>query len=331
MKSSSDNNNENSCPLEFSIKINKQEYVINEQVLGFITILLRDETPLTNIKLKLKQREFWNQAHNHFVKEKTILKTQIEINNYLTEHQEDNNKHNTQVKLSAGVYMFPFSFSIPEISLQTLEYSDNDIKTYIRTYMKFSFMNNSPYYCDYPINITREIPTEEKIEFITKKTDIYKWGMFSSGSINLTIKSDSLLYKIGSSAKVNIDIDNTSDLKIKNVKLSLYRKFSLYSGQGLVYTKKYKINTNTINIKCKAREKKNIEGTIIIDDCLLLEEKMQVINHNKDSYANITLLIPSISSQVLQCEYYIKVTAYSDDVVFKKSRPRCLLPIQVIY
>ena len=42
MKSSSDNNNEKSCPLEFSIKINKPEYVINEQVLGFITILLRE-------------------------------------------------------------------------------------------------------------------------------------------------------------------------------------------------------------------------------------------------------------------------------------------------
>ena len=72
MKSSSDNNNVKSCPLEYSIKINKPEYVINEQVLGFITILLRDETPLTNIKLKLKQREFWIQAHNHFVKEDDI-------------------------------------------------------------------------------------------------------------------------------------------------------------------------------------------------------------------------------------------------------------------
>ena len=88
----------------------------------------------------MKQREFWIQAHNHFVKEKTILKTQIEINNYLTEHKEENNDNNPQVKLSAGVYMFPFSCSIPEISLQTLEYSDNDIKTYIRTYMKFSFI-----------------------------------------------------------------------------------------------------------------------------------------------------------------------------------------------
>ena len=39
--------------------------------------------------------------------------------------------------------------------------------------------------------------------------------MFSSGSINLTIKSDSLIYKIGSSGKVNIDIDNSSDLNIK--------------------------------------------------------------------------------------------------------------------
>ena len=44
---------------------------------------------------------------------------------------------------------------------------------------------------------------------------------------------------------------------------------------------------------------------------------MQVINHNKDSYDNITLVVPSISSQVLQCGYYIKVTAYSDDVVLK--------------
>ena len=69
--------------------------------------------------------------------------------------------------------------------------------------------------------------------------------------------------------------------------LIIYLFFPLQTFQ-LVYTKKYKINTNTINIKCKAREKKNFEGTIVIDDCLILEEKMQVINHNKDSYANIT-------------------------------------------
>ena len=36
MKSSSDNNNEKSCPLEFSIKNYKPEYVINEQVLDLL-------------------------------------------------------------------------------------------------------------------------------------------------------------------------------------------------------------------------------------------------------------------------------------------------------
>ena len=332
MKRSSTKPEAKQSPIEFAINLNKSEYYQNDQIIGFVKLLLREERTITDIKLKFKQREYWNHPHEHFVKEKTINKQIIEVKKYIVEHSNENNPYSLGVKLTGGVYIFPFSLTIPNTCINTFEYSDDEIKTYVRSYIKFSFSDSSPYYCDYPIIIKTEMPKNDVPSSALSKTNIYKWGMFNSGIVKMRILSNKMIYKIGNIAHVKISIDNTeSDIMIISVKLSLYRKFSFFSAQGLTLEKKIKINSKIIEVSCKAREKAEIEGKIEVDDCGFLEETMNVINDRKDSVINVSFLLPSTTTKVVQCEYYIKATAYAEEVVFKKSRPRCLLPIQVLF
>ena len=320
--------------IKFAVKLNKEEYYHGEEVLGFIKIMLREEKTIYNIKLRFKQKEFWETSDNHVIREKTLYKQLIEINKYAVEHKNPNNVNNDTngIRLTAGEYMFPFSFEVPAICNNTIEYSDNDIKAYITSFLHFSFIDGSSYEFKYPIIIKSQIPRKIQSSMAVSNTEIYKWGMFKSGTIKLKMLTNKMSYKIGSIANVKVSLDNLeSQVNIKTMKLTLYRKFSLYSKQGLQLTKKIKVNSKTIEVACRAREKDEIKENMEIDDCLLMEEKMNVINDDKDSVVNVTFMLPSVKSQVLECEYYIKAKAYCEEVVFKNSKPKCYLPIQVFY
>ena len=244
MKRSSTKPEAKQSHIEFAINLNKSEYYQNDQIIGFVKLLLREERTITDIKLKFKQREYQKQSHEHFVKEKTINKQIIEVKKYIVEHSNENNPYSLGVKLTGGVYIFPFSLTIPNTCINTFEYSDDEIKTYVRSYIKFSFSDSSPYYCDYPIIIKTEMPKNDVPSSALSKTNIYKWGMFNSGIVKMRILSNKMIYKIGNIAHVKISIDNTeSDIMIISVKLSLYRKFSFFSAQGLTLEKKIKINS----------------------------------------------------------------------------------------
>lgn len=336
MKSNSLKDQGQSSPIRFAVKLNKEEYCHGEEVLGFIKIMIREEKNISDIKLRFKQKEFWETSDNHVVREKTLYKQLIEINKYAIEHRDPTNINNESygigMRLTAGEYMFPFSFEIPTLCYNTIEYSDNDIKTYITSFIHFSFIDGSPYQFTYPIIIKSTIPRKVQSSIAVSNTDIYKWGMFKSGTVKIKMNTNKMTYKVGSVANIKVSLDNIeSQVNIKTMKLTLYRKFSLYSKQGLQVIKKVKVNSKIIEVECRAGEKDEIKENIEIDDCLLMENNMNVINDDKDSVVNVTFLLPSVKSQVLECEYYIKAKAYCEEVVFKNSKPKCYLPIQVFY
>ena len=131
MKRSSTKPEAKQSPIEFAINLNKSEYYQNDQIIGFVKLLLREERTITDIKLKFKQREYWNHPHEHFVKEKTINKQIIEVKKYIVEHSNENNPYSLGVKLTGGVYIFPFSLTIPNTCINTFEYSDDEINKII--------------------------------------------------------------------------------------------------------------------------------------------------------------------------------------------------------
>ena len=62
MKANSLKDQEHLSSIKFAVKLNKEEYYHGEEVLGFIKIMLREEKPIYNIKLRFKQKEFWEQC-----------------------------------------------------------------------------------------------------------------------------------------------------------------------------------------------------------------------------------------------------------------------------
>ena len=308
--------------IELALLIDKDSYKLNDTILGFIKICLRKDLPVKIIELKFNQTEYWKQGKNNSRKEKSLYQTNIQT-------YDDTKSKN----LSTGVHMYPFSLPIPNSTRISFEYSDQDFTSYIRAYLQINILNFSTLLIHDVIIYNYDFFFEDYPTENTTETTLYKFGMFSRGGVGLKIQFDSNTYTMGNIAKVKIFIENKSTHDIVNVKLSFFRIIDLLNEGKLMYSKKQKIKKVIVETVCKANSNNSVTGEILLDDCEEMRNSFKLFEPKKvQPFANPAFFVPSIETRILQCKYFIKATAFPEgSSIFKKFRPKCELPIQIIY
>ena len=164
--------------LKLRLKTNNDKYFLNEEVFGFVDIVVAEECELVYLKLRVKQSTYFDTQNEHFRKEQRIYCRNISLKNYVEDSSviemnesvgvinDSNISYSNvlssdryslltssnlnqsllspnidkykEVKLSPGVYTIPFSFEFSNKTLISMEFSDDNILLYNSVVLEIS-------------------------------------------------------------------------------------------------------------------------------------------------------------------------------------------------
>ena len=149
------------------------------------------------------------------------------------------------------------------------------------------------------------------------------------GTTILKVSYEKGNYQINTLVPLNIDIDNTrGKLKVKECKIRVLRTIEFLKSKGPEkYPMEKTINSKVFKSGVLPYNKKNFLFQIQLIDNDLVDFKY--IKEDKPyPYINdLNILLPTIDSKIIKCDYRIQVSLYFDNFVTSGYRPRVKLPI----
>ena len=308
-----------------SIELNKEYYLYGETIEGNIIFNNTKNIKPNYFSINFYKKESW------FVQETTevyygekenqlICKFIIDIKQYL---------NNNEILIS-GKYVFPFKIKIPDDIEPSFEYPYPNRYSYLRYSL---ICESNPY-----------IPELKHQKFILIKSlsnnilnqknfnsiiNVHKWGFLDGGTTSLNVSYEKSNYKINDLIPLKVYIDNSrGKLKVKECKIRLIRtiEFSKLNEIGKFPMEKT-INSKIFPAQVFPSDKKYFLFQIQVSDADLYDFKYIKEEKPYPNINDLNILLPTMNSTIIKCDYRIQVSLYFDNFVTSGYRPRVKLPI----
>ena len=318
-----------------TIILDKGQFYPGNKIKGNVEFVPDTEIYINDIELCFFYLENWNHSISD-EKEDTCNYKQclslfdIGVKKYLPEG--DNNL----IRLDPILHLFPFELELPDFLFPSFEYPKHDYRSFLRysliAKLKSPYLQLSASKIFFIYSISGKDNNSCTIE---NTFNIKKWGMFGKGVTNLKVFLPMKSHKFSDDIPIKIDIDNTNGkMKVTLVKINLIRKIILkdnkndfkekYTTTDKVYKKVYKVSVNS-----GAKEVFNFKFplNVIRNDEFSFYDNVNLYNWGRKN----SEFMPSIESNILSCQYFIKVTLYYDGFIKKANRPRTIIPISIVH
>ena len=315
--------NSNSDLIRFETR--KEFYLNGEIIEGNIIFDNIKNIKVSDISICLYQKESW------FIQETAEVKYGEKYNQLISKYDIKMNEFlNNNKILVPGKYIFPFKIQLPNDLEPSFEYPYPNRYSYLRYILQCEFLPNFPELKHQKAILIKSISHNILLQQVFSSiVNVHKWGFFDSGTTILKVSYEKSIYQINNIVPLNIEIDNTrGKLKVKNCKIRVIRtiEFSKLDGpekyplEKTIYSREYLAEVLPF-------DKRNFLFQILLIDNDLIDFKYIKEENPYPGINNINILLPTMNSKILKCDYRIQVSLYFDNFVTSGYRPRVKLPI----
>ena len=311
------------------IEVNKEYYLNGEIIEGNLYLNNNKNLKLNDISICLYQKESW------FIQETSEIKYGEKFNQIISKINIKFAQFlNNNDILIPGKYIFPFKLQLPNDLEPSFEYPYPNRYSYLRYILQCEFLPNIPELKHQKVILIKSISNNILLQQVFSSiVNVHKWGFIDGGTTILKVSYDKSVYQINNVVPLNIFVDNSrGKLKVKNCKIRVIRtiEFSKLEGpekyplEKTIYSKEYFAEVPPF-------DKRNfIFQTLLIDNDLIdfkyIKEENPYPNIN-----DINILLPTMNSRIIKCDYRIQVSLYFDNFVTAGYRPRVKLPIIITH
>ena len=306
-------------------ELNKEFYLPGDTIEGNIIFDNTKNIKVNDITIYLYQKESW------FIQETAEIKYGEKNNQLLCKYFIDFKEYlNNNGILIPGKYIFPFKIKLPNDLEPSFEYPYPNRYSYLRYSLICESNPNLPELKHQKFILIKSISDNILPKNIFSSiVNVHKWGFIDGGTTVLKVSYEKGNYQINNLVPLNIDIDNSrGKLKVKECKIRVMRTIEFKKSEGPEkYPMEKTINSKVFASEVLAYNKKNFLFQIQIIDNDLVDFKY-IKEEKPYPYINdLNILLPTIDSKLIKCDYRIQVSLYFDNFVTSGYRPRVKLPI----
>ena len=330
LNNNSINNNSNSF---MKIQPDKNEYYPNSTISGHIIITIPQDVIVSDICLKFGIFEGWVFTESS---EKTITDANKTI---ITQKNLEIGKflkiETSLISLSKGEFFIPFSIEIPDYLQPTFEYPFPNRKGYVRYFLMADVI--SPYikFSVEEYVIIKSHPLEMNYPHLLNSTkNVKKWGVSDQGTTILTVNYDKNNYKFSDIVPIKVFVNNyRGNMKVTNINVDLMRIVTFTStNQAEKFPMEKTIQKNKNKVLVQSHSKNSFVFYVnLIDKEISNSDFFKNLNLYNNLVKDMNLLMPSCNSNLIKCEYKIKISLDFDSYVPYANKPRVFLPISITH
>ena len=313
------------------LEFKKNEYFENQLVEGTIIFLPSENTTIDEISIKMKMFQSFNITEL----KKKITNGLLQKNIFFKRLNLPiifNTLKTRDIPIKLGINKIPFNFFLPKNIPPSFEYPRENKKGYIRYVFTCQIISGKKKYISeqyfiikqrpfiYPPNTTLKLSDKKLIKTV---------GSVIKGESTLYVFTHSKNFKLNEPMNYEIDIDNTNcEDDVNKIKFKVIRTVTFKKKQE---TFKYetKIIKKKYSIKCLKGEKYNFKyNDMVLRDSELKDIYLhERINPYLGVINDLNILMPSMETPLIKCEYKLVISLLFDSDVPKKDRPTIEIPI----
>ena len=311
--------NDSSPLISKKLVLSQYNYFPGENIEGYLELEVVGELVIIDIYIDIFMEEKWTYNNDVECDKKKIMTFKVDSNSQF-------------IHLVTGNYKFPFKYITSEEMKPSFEYYLNENnKAYIRYYVEAKVYSGTLIY-----NITNYLLIKARpiidISSLSKNdiVHIYKFGFFEQGitEIMVTLPKNNFLLKNVISPKIIIN-NTRGKLDTDYFKIILSRKIILkWKNSSENINLENEITSQIIQAKVLNGAQKEYNANIIfsLDNIPNKKSKITYKLINDPNY-----LIPSVSGDIVSCEYSIQVFLYFEKSILEKYRPKVILPVYLVH
>ena len=314
-----------------TISLNKDYYYEGQTVQGTVTFEPRMDINLYDIYIRLRSFEYFTSIEENGqrisdVDKHMVIQKSIDIHPILRTQKKES------YSLKSGSYKFPFNFQIPKNTPPSFEFPQNKKKASLRYIIVAEVSSNSlsPVTEEYFYIKARPKLTAPQVRN-ENKCKIKNAGFISRGESVLALLMNNNNFRMGDFINFTAEIDNEKcGVAVKELKVTVQRTVSFKKNQQTFQTK------NIIIKKIyPTKVKKNDKGSFHYEDICMKDESLKDFCYSREMnpYMNVVSdlneLMPTMCSNLITCEYSLKLSCYLDMAILSKDKPRIIVPIYV--
>ena len=314
---------------QIKLAINKDFYFESQTIEGEIYLDARQAININDIKLSLKSMEcfLFKESDNNIASE---------INNQIVQEQNVNIKQIMRVQsdnilLNAGSYKFPFKFILPPNLQPSFEFPSNSKSAYIRYLLSAELISSKlkAIASKYILIKSRPIVIQHDVRHDDEK-NVWNIGIIPRGSCRIAVFTVSNNYRINDIMPITVDIYNENcKTDVKTVKISMKRNMTFVDKNKKNYCFSQTFYRENYEVNVPSGHKNSFHYDIQLRDSELKGFSYKKEMNPYQNLEDLNLLLPTLKSSLIACEYTIKVTAYFSVFTPHDCRPRVELPLFV--
>lgn len=308
----------------FQILLEKNIFFPGEQIKGCLQIKSSKALINGQILYQVKQTESWNAKKSEH-KNLTKGSSNIILNSMF------NYQNLIGIPLTEGISL-PFSILLPQYMIPSLEYSLIDRSAYIRTEIIVQIQELGLYANTFIV--VKKPAFVLNSPFVLKSTNSTKiLGLLKHGNVEIEGSYPTNNFSFFGNIPLHININSsTSKLKLKRVLVKLLRRIKFLDhvkeDKNLIWDEELYQTTNDIT-----NENCSFDFNIV----MIEPEKIYNRYYLGSSGLNITdkrqliSFLPSVTSTMISCEYFIKIEAEYKSPLHISKNPVLEMPLSITH
>ena len=295
---------------DLSIEIENNNFIFYEgdQIKGSIQIV-NNITSFKYIKISLIKEEYFLQKSNN---------QKIEKSNCIQ------SKTIEMIKPKK----YDFSLDIPKDLNSSFEFPGINFNIYIRYYLLFEYLSNN--YVNKKLIIIRSVKKFSSSIFMQFGGQVYKLLFVNYGNCLASIKLQRDNFKMGEFIYFSLNINNETSIHVNNIKINLIREITIKNVDKII-KEEHLLSRCIVKWIISSQAKSDCNFSLKLQDNELKYVNLQNWDFTNKHEMNIDDFFCSVSTELFECKYHIKVTIYFTSFVKYNSRPRVLIPFNVCH
>ena len=308
-----------------NIELNKKYYLYGETIEGNINFNNTNNIKVNDFSINLYKKESW------FVQETAEVYYGEKDNQLLCKFNIDIKPDlNNNGILIPGKYVFPFKIKLPDDIEPSFEYPYPNRYSYLRYSLICESNPNIPELKHQKFILIKSLSNNILLQkSYNSIVNVHKWGFLDGGTTSLNVSYEKSNYQINNLIPLNIYIDNSrGKLKVKECKIRLIRTIQFSKLNGIEkFPLEKTINSKIFPAEVFPSDKKYFLFQIKVSDADLYDFKYIKEEKPYPNINDLNILLPTMNSTIIKCDYRIQVSLYFDNFVTSGYRPRVKLPI----
>ena len=296
----------------FIIEIENNDFIFYEEdkIKGSIQIV-NNNPSFKYFKISLIQEQYFSQQSSN---------KKIERSNCL----------NTKTIEMVESKKYYFILEIPKSINPSFEFPGINFNLYIRYYLKFEYLSNN--YVNKKLIIIRSVNKFSSSIFMQFGGSVHKLLFINYGNCDASIKMQRDNFKMGEYIYFSLNINNQTSIKVNKVKINLIREINIKDvNVNEIIKEEHLLTRSNIKWIVPNHSQSECNFRLKLKDNELKYVNLQNWNFDYKNDMNIQDLLCSVSSELFECKYHLKVTVYFSSFVKYNSRPRVLIPFNVCH